>query len=136
MQNNKQDISNLALLNAGDEDESMDADQFKTIVMGMKLTKRPVIFAAYYVLVSGHRVGEAADKYDVKQNHLSTVIGNIRANIPDLEAKAGGKYRTLVLNDDEYAMAKAFQSKRLKPLLDRNRERWEKYGLDQEFDTE
>jgi hypothetical protein len=51
MQNSNQDISKLALLNAGDEDELMDADQFKTIVMGMKLTQRPVIFAAYYYLL-------------------------------------------------------------------------------------
>jgi hypothetical protein len=133
MQNNNLDISGLVHSINEDDEELMDADQFKAVVTGMKLTSVPVVHAAYYVLVKGYKVSEAVDRYGVSQNHLSNVLGDIRTNIFDVADKAGGAYRALVLSEKEYQLAKALQDDRLKPMLDRNRERWEKYGLDEEF---
>ena len=119
----------------GEDDELMDADQFKAVVMGMRLQSSAIVRAAYSVLVLGSKVNQAVEKYGVSQPHLSGVLSDIRTNIETVGEKVGAKYRSLYLSDEEYLIVKMVQDKRLKPFLESYREGWEKYGLDEEFDT-
>ena len=114
----------------------MTSRHFKATVKTMKLTSKSVVKAAYLVMCQDESHKAAAARFGVTVPHLSKTVKLISKNWEQIVRESGCLFEPIFLPEKEMKLARAVESRYIDPMLAKNKNAYEKYGLNEEFEIE
>jgi hypothetical protein len=136
MKNNKCIVAPIRYVDDEEREDPMTPDHFKLAIRDMGFSSDKVVHAVFSHLCCEMSQTEAAKKYDIPPSQVSRAVSRIKENWQLVYNEMGLVYESVAIRPEIMKLIREAEKLDIADAVEKRKEGWEMYKLDEEFDIE